>query len=350
MLSSNTITVQAPRDEDEPRAALRPALFHGLASACQRLVARVGEQAGKLQAVDPRRWLVLFSSRLPWPPTQAHANAARGQITLEFGRDREAARAATDDWRSILSTIREQAAEANRLKHEFRADLAEVERIGVQLKEAHSLAIDPNSRAALEKLQELESLRAECSRIGEDARDLHSRLEAQATEAQKRCDRLTEECDSARAERDRWEAKHGALERELEQTRDLLGAEHDALAREADQLQALLEELERSQEDAAGRHERERASWERRYMELKDESERRRSALLEAESRLSQHQARFDAERDRLVAALEAAREEIALLDRQRAPNPRDVVEESAAPSQAASMVDTSHFPGSHGP
>ncbi len=63
---------------------------------------------------------------------------------------------------AVLSAIREQAAQANRLKQELQADLAEIEIIRVQLKDAYSLAIDPSSQAALEKIQELEALRGEC--------------------------------------------------------------------------------------------------------------------------------------------------------------------------------------------
>src|SRR5262249_7841815 len=46
MLSSSTTTVLAPVDTDRLRAAPRPELFQALASACRRLVARVGERAG----------------------------------------------------------------------------------------------------------------------------------------------------------------------------------------------------------------------------------------------------------------------------------------------------------------
>ena len=155
-----------------------------------------------------------------------------------------------------------------------RADLAEIERTRGQLRDAYPLAIDPNSRAAVETIQERDSLRAECERLHEEARALRSQLEARAAEAQERYDRLTEERDSARTEHDRWQAEHAAIERELEQTRGLLGAGHDALAREVDQLQARLRELERTQEEAAGQHERDRASREALREELEAGSER----------------------------------------------------------------------------
>jgi len=297
MLSSSTITALAPGDENDPRDAPRPEPFRGLASVCRRLVARAGEQAARLRPLDPRPWLVRLRSRTPWlrGPDDPGPPPGRGSVELE--QDREAARAAADDWRSLFGAIREQAVEANRLKQELRADLAEVERMRVQLKDAYPLAIDPNSRAALEKIQELETLRADCERLREEARVLRSQLELRATEAQERCDHLTEERDSARAERDRWEAAHASIERELGQARDLLGAGHDALAWEVDQLQARLGELERSQQEAACQHERERASWETRRKELEEGWELQRHALLEAEDRLSQQQAGFEAER-----------------------------------------------------
>jgi hypothetical protein len=216
---------------------------------------------------------------------------------VEPDQGREAAREAADEWRSVLSATREEAAEANRLKQELRADLAEVERIRVQLKDAYPLAIDLSSRAALDRIQELESLRDECERLREEARGLRSQLEIQATEDRERCAHLTEERDSAFADRDRWKAEHTATERELEQTRDISGAEHDALAREVDQLQSRLGELERSQEEAACQHQRERASWEARRNELEEGSGRQRRALNEAEARLLQQLAGFEAER-----------------------------------------------------
>jgi hypothetical protein len=297
MLSSSTITVLAPGDEDGHHDAPRPWPFHGLAGACRRLAARVGEQAGKLPQLDPMRWLVLLQSRASWLRERHDRGPAPDRATLELEQGREAARTTIDEWRSVVSAIREQAAEAGRLKEELRDDLAGVERIRIQLKEAYPLAIDPNSQAALEKIQELEALRAECGGLREEVRVLRSQLEGQATEARERCDHLTGERDAACAERDRWRAEHAAIGRELEQTRDLLGAERDALGREVDQLQARLAEIERSQEEAACRHERERASWEDRRKGLEEASEHQRRSLLEAEERLSQQQAGSEAER-----------------------------------------------------
>jgi hypothetical protein len=299
MLSSTTMTVLAPADEDEPRTAPQRRLFRGLAGACRRLAGRVGERAGKLRELDPMRWLVLLRSRVPRLPGRGDPGSAPGHATPEWelDPDREAARATVDEWRSVLSAIREQAAEANRLKEGLRDDLAGVERIRVQLKEAYPLVIDPNSQAALEKIQELEALRAECEGLREEAGVLRSQLGIRVTEARERCNHLTEERDAAYTERDRWKAGHGALERELEQTRDLLGAERDALGREVDQLQVRLAELERSRDEAGRQHERERASWEDRRREQEGASEHQRRDLLEAEHRLSQQQAGFEAER-----------------------------------------------------
>jgi hypothetical protein len=296
-LSSSTTTVLAAGDEDRFRAAARPEPFHAVARACRRLVAQVGERAGQLQPPDLRRWLVRIRSRAHWPWARHDRGPAPERGAVGPDPQREAAREAADEWRSVLSAIREEAAEANRLKQELRADLAEVERIRVQLKEAYPLAIDPNSRAALEKIRELESLRDECDRLREEAQGFRSQLEAQATEARERCAHLTEERDSARAERDRWQAEHAAIGRELEQAQAISGAERDALAREVDQLQSRLEELERSLEEAACQHERQRASWEARRKELEEGSERRRLALDEAEARLSQQRSGFEAER-----------------------------------------------------
>jgi chromosome segregation ATPase len=197
----------------------------------------------------------------------------------------------------VLSAIQEEAAEANRLKQEFRADLAEIERIRVQLRDAYPLAIDVSSRAAVERIEELESLRDECERLREEARGLRSQLETQATQAQERCAHLTEERDSARADRDRWNAERAAIGRELELTRDISGAERDALAREVDHLQSRLGELERSQEEAACRHQQESASWEARRKELEVGSGHQHRALNEAEGRLLQQLAGFEAER-----------------------------------------------------
>jgi chromosome segregation ATPase len=297
MLSSSTITVLAPGDEDGHHDAPRPWPFHGLASACRRLAARIGEQAGKLPQFDPRPWLVLLRSRAQQPWGQDNPAPAPGQRTLELKQEWEASRGKIDELRSELSAIREQAAQANRLKEAFRADLAEIETIRIQLKEAYPLAIDPNSQAALEKIQELEALRAECRRLHEEVRVLRSQLESQATEAREKCNHLTEERDSACAERDRWRAERAAIERELEQARDLFGAERDAIGREVDQFQTQLGELERSLEEAGREHERERASRENERTELEEELERRRRALLEAEARLSEQQAGFEAER-----------------------------------------------------
>ncbi len=293
MLSTSTTTVLAPGDEDRLRAATRPEPFHALANACRRLVARVGERAGKLRPPELRRWLVVLRSRAHWPRRHHDPGLAPGPGTLEPDQGREAA----DEWRAVLSAIREEAAEANRLKQEFRADLAEVERIRVQLKDAYPLAIDLSSRAAVERIQELESLRGECDRLREEARGLRSQLETQATETQERCAHLTEERDSARAERDRWNAEHAAIGRELELTRDISGAERDALAREVDQLQSRLGELERSHDEAACQHQGERATWEARRKELEEGSGRQRRALNEAEGRLLQQLAGFEAER-----------------------------------------------------
>jgi chromosome segregation ATPase len=197
----------------------------------------------------------------------------------------------------VLTAIREEAAEANRLKQEFQADLAEVESIRVQLRDAYPFAIDLSSRAALERIQELESFRDECDMLREEARGLRSQLETRATEAQEQCAHLAEERDTARAERDRWNAEHAAIGRELELTRDISGAERDALAREVDQLQSRLGELERSQEDVACRHQQECASWEAQRKELEVGSGNQHRALKEAEARLLQQLAGFEAER-----------------------------------------------------
>jgi hypothetical protein len=64
-----------------------------------------------------------------------------------------------------------------------------------------------------------------------------------------------------------------------------------------DQLQSRLGELEQSQEEAACQHQRERASWEARRKELEEGSGRQRRALDEAEARLLQQLAGFEAER-----------------------------------------------------
>src|SRR5262245_11341733 len=234
VLSSSTPPVQVLEDEDGNDHQPHREVFRSLASVCGRLVATVGELAGKLQKLNPRRWLVLPRRRPPRLQEQDNPAPAPDQRTLELKQDWEAARGPIDELRSELSAIREQAAQANRLKQELRADLAEIERIRVQLKEAYPLAIDPNSQAALEKIQELEALRAECGRLHEEAQVLRSRLEIQATEAREQWNHLTEERDSACAERDRWQAERAAIERELEQTRDLFGAECDALGREVD--------------------------------------------------------------------------------------------------------------------
>jgi hypothetical protein len=216
---------------------------------------------------------------------------------LEPDQGQEATRNAADDWRSVLSAIREEAADVNRLKQELRADLAEVERIRVQLKDAYPLAIDLSSRAAVEKIQELESLRGECDRLREEARGLRSQLETQGMQAQERCAHLAEERDTARAERDRSNAEQAAIGRELELTRDISGAERDALAREVDQLQSRLGELERLRDETACQHQGEQATWEARRKELEEGSGRQRRALNEAEARLLQQLAGFEAER-----------------------------------------------------
>ena len=297
MLSPSTPPAQVVENTEGNHPSPHPELFRGLASVWGRLVAKVGEQAGKLPQLQPRRWLVLPRRRPPQLQDQDHPAPAPTQRTLEWKQDWDAARGTIGELRSELSAIREHAAQANQLKQELRADLAEIEQIRVQLKEAYPLAIDPNSQAALEKIRELEALRADCGRLGEEARVLRSQLEIQATEAREQWNHLTEERDAACAERDRWKAERAAIDRELEQARDLFGAECDALAREVDQLQTRLGELERSHDEAGCEHERERASWENERREREEGSERQRRALLEAEEHLSEQQAAFEAER-----------------------------------------------------
>ena len=297
VLSSNTPLVLLLEEENANHNAPQPGLFRGLASACGRLVAKVGERADKLEILNPRHWLILLRRQARQLPKPADPSPAPGEQTVGLKQDWEAARGIIDELRSELSSIREQAAQANRLKQELRADLAEIDQLKAQLKEAYPLAIDPNSQAALEKIQELEALRAESGRLHEEARVLRSQLEIQATESREQWNHLTEEHDSACAERDRWKAEHAAIGRELEQARDLFGAERDAIGREVDQLQTRLGELERSQDDAACERQRVRASWENDRTELERSSERQRRALLEADERLSEQQAAFEAER-----------------------------------------------------
>jgi hypothetical protein len=93
-----------------------------------------------------------------------------------------------------------------------------------------------------------------------------------------------------------------------------------------DQLQSQLGELERSQEEAACQHERERASWDARRKELEEGSERRRGALDEAEGRLSQQLAGFEAERqfwrrqlDEHEQRIEQLRRDVVLSEQLRA-------------------------------
>jgi hypothetical protein len=293
MLSSSTTTVLAPADEGRLRPATRPEPFRALANAGRRLVARVAEQVGKLRQPGLRRSLALLQSRAHWPRRRDDRGRSPGRRTLEPDQAREAA----DEWRSVLCAIREEATEASRLKEEFRADLAEVERIRLQLKDAYPLAIDLSSRAAVEKIQELESIRSERDGLREEARGLRWQLETQATEARERCAHLAEERDSARAERDRWNAERAAIGRELELTRDISGAERDALGREIDQLQSRLGELERSLDEAACEHQSERATWEARRKDVEEGAGRQRRALNEAEGRLLQQLAGFEAER-----------------------------------------------------
>ncbi len=326
LLSSSMTTVLVPGNEDGPRAAPRPELFQTLAGTCRRLFARVGERAGALRPPDLTHWFVGLRSRVHWPRGHHDPGSAPGRGSLGPDRGREEAREAADEWRSVLSAIRQEAAEADRLKKELRADLAEVERIRVQLKDAYPLVIDLSSRAALERVQELESLRHECEGLREEARDLRSRVETQAAEAQERCARLTEERDSACADRDRWKAEHVVTEREMEQTRDIAGAERDALAREVDQLESRLGDLERSQEEAACQHQRERASWEARRNELEEGADRQRRALNEAETRLLQQLAGFEAERqfwrrqlDEFEQRTEQFRRDLAISEQLRA-------------------------------
>jgi chromosome segregation ATPase len=272
-------------------------LFRGLESVYRRLVAKVGARASELQRLNPRRWPVVPWRQSPQRQEKDDPAPAPGQRALDWKQDWEAARGTLDELRSELSAVREQAAQTERLKQELRADLAEIEQIRAQLKEAYPLVIDPNSQAALEKIRELETLRAECGRLHEEANVLRSQLETQATETRQQCNQLTTERDSACAERDWWKAERAAIERELEQTRDLFGAERDAIGREVDQLEARLEELERLQDEAGCEHQRERASWENERAELREEAERQRGALFEAEDHLSQQRVGFEVER-----------------------------------------------------
>ena len=278
-------------------AAPRTERFQAFATACRRLVARLGERAGRLPPPTPGRWFVRLRNLGRWPRGRDDPGPAPGPGAMEWEPEQEAARGATDDSRSLLSTIREQAAEVSRLKQELRADLDEIERIRVQLRGAYPVAIDPNSRGAVERIQERDSLRVECERLRGEARALRSQLESRAAEAQERCDRLTEERDSARAERDRRQAEHAAIGRELEQTRELLGAGRDALAREVDQLRP-------GSGSSNGRKRRRRASTsgiaragQALHDELEAGSDRQRRALIEAEDRLAQQQAGLEAER-----------------------------------------------------
>jgi DNA repair exonuclease SbcCD ATPase subunit len=314
MLSSIPTMVLAPADEDGFGAAPRPEQFHVVARARRWLVAQAETRVGKLRPPDLKRWLVGLRSRAHWPWGHHNPSPALGRGTLEPDQERDGPREAADEWRSVLSAIREEAAEVNQLKQELRADLAEVERIRVQLKDAYPLAIDLSSRAALERIQELESLRCEPERLREEGRGLRAELETQAMEARERCAQLTGERDSARAERDRWKAEHAAIERELEQTRDISGAERDALAREVDQLQSRLGELERSQEEAASEHQGESAVWEARRKELEEASAGQRRALNEGEARLLQQLAGFEAERQFWRRQLDDCQERIERL------------------------------------
>jgi chromosome segregation ATPase len=297
VLSSRTPPAQVREDGNDNHHEPLQELFRGLAGVWGRLVAKVGEQAGRLRQLNPRRWLDLSQSQAPRLQEPDPSAPTPDQRTLELKPESNEARGTIDELRAELSAIREQAAQANRLKQELRADLAEIDQIRVQLKEAYPLVIEPDSQAALEKIQELEALRGECGRLREEVQGLHSQLEVQSAEARERWNLLTEERDSVCAEREGLRAERAALERELEQTRDLFGAQRDALGREVDQLQNRLGGLERSHDEAGREHERERANWENQRRELKEWSEHQRRSLLEAEDRLSQQQAGFEAER-----------------------------------------------------
>ncbi len=238
-----------------------------------------------------------FREELPEAP------GPMGPPALGTGPEWGAAHFLLEKLRAEIAGLRDRTAQADLPEQEPGAGRAEIETLPGQPQEVRSGTPLPDAPEAHAEDAEIKALRA--------------RLEEQAAVDSERLNRLTEECDAARADRDRSEAGRERLARELKQTQDQLGAEREVLVREVEQLQNALERWEGLRDNAVLEHEEDRARWEGERQELEARGESQRTEILDAQRRLAEQHEQFEAERVAWNQEFDERTRQIAELDRQ---------------------------------